>query len=316
MRQSPVISEGYPGNKRFAFTILDDTDVATRENIAPVYACLRDNGLRTTKTVWPYAWNGGKSAFRESETLADSAYRSFVRQLAEDGFEIASHGATMESSQRAQTLASLEAHKEIFGQYPRVHANHSWNRENIYWGAKRLDDPVLRWVWSRRRGGSDYFEGDRRESPHYWGDVCQSRFSYVRNLTFSSLNLLRINPSMPYADPRRPLVPAWFSTADADDVEAFVRRMTPDHVDELEAEGGLCILTTHFGKGYAPGGKLDARFHTVIEDLGRRGGWFVPVGPMLDWLAHRNGGIKPIPAGEWRAMQWRWALQAVRRPSR
>ena len=43
----------FPGDARFAFTILDDTDDSTLENVKPVYDCLRSHGLRTTKTVWP-----------------------------------------------------------------------------------------------------------------------------------------------------------------------------------------------------------------------------------------------------------------------
>jgi hypothetical protein len=40
----------FPGGKCFAFTIFDDTDVATVENIRPIYLLLEDLGMRTTKT--------------------------------------------------------------------------------------------------------------------------------------------------------------------------------------------------------------------------------------------------------------------------
>ena len=42
----------WPEDKAFAFTIIDDTDYATIENIKPVYDFLYDAGLKTTKTVW------------------------------------------------------------------------------------------------------------------------------------------------------------------------------------------------------------------------------------------------------------------------
>ena len=44
----------WPQNKEFAFTIIDDTDFATKKNIKPVYDLLYDLGFLTTKTVWVY----------------------------------------------------------------------------------------------------------------------------------------------------------------------------------------------------------------------------------------------------------------------
>src|SRR6185436_5946929 len=45
----------FPGGARFAFTVMDDTDVATVENIRPIYRLFESLGMRTTKTVWPVA---------------------------------------------------------------------------------------------------------------------------------------------------------------------------------------------------------------------------------------------------------------------
>ena len=44
----------WPHNKKFAFTIVDDTDGAFLENIQPVYDCLSANSIKTTKTIWVY----------------------------------------------------------------------------------------------------------------------------------------------------------------------------------------------------------------------------------------------------------------------
>ena len=41
----------FPTGKRFAFSVLDDTDDSTLKNVEPVYAMLRSYGLRTTKTT-------------------------------------------------------------------------------------------------------------------------------------------------------------------------------------------------------------------------------------------------------------------------
>ena len=43
----------FPNNKKFAFTILDDTDLSTVENVGPVYRLLAELDMRTTKSVWP-----------------------------------------------------------------------------------------------------------------------------------------------------------------------------------------------------------------------------------------------------------------------
>ena len=43
-----------PENKKFAFTIIDDTDDAFCNNIVPIYDILYENKLKTTKTVWVY----------------------------------------------------------------------------------------------------------------------------------------------------------------------------------------------------------------------------------------------------------------------
>lgn len=303
----------FPDGRRFAFTIIDDTDVATVENVAPVYALLQDSGLRITKTVWAFDWPGEGSHFASSETLDSAAYREFALDLQRRGFEIASHGATMESSDRATTAAAIARFTEVFGACPRVYANHSYNRENVYWGGARLDEPLLKAAFSRARGwAGGYYQGHVEGSRYWWGDLCLRHHEYVRNLTFDELNLLKVNPTLPYQDPSRPWVRWWFSAADAEDCDAFVRLVTPERLDRLEAEGGVCIVATHLGKRFAPGGVLDERFRAVCADLARRPGWYVPVGTLLDWL--RAGRTeRSLPRGEWRRMQWRWFADLVRR---
>ena len=127
-----------PPGKRFAFSVLDDTDDATVDNVRPLYALLQEYGLRTTKTVWPMDCPEGSRNFFAAETLQDKAYLGFVHELADAGFEVASHGATMESSRRERTLEGLELIRSEFGRYPRLFCNHGQNRENLYWGSKRF----------------------------------------------------------------------------------------------------------------------------------------------------------------------------------
>ena len=43
----------WPDNKRFVFTIIDDTDQTTVYNTKPIYDFLKDIGMRTTKPFGP-----------------------------------------------------------------------------------------------------------------------------------------------------------------------------------------------------------------------------------------------------------------------
>ncbi|HKS06205.1 MAG TPA: hypothetical protein VJR92_07840 [Gemmatimonadaceae bacterium] len=311
----------FPNGKRFAFTVVDDTDVATVANVRPLYELLHSLGMRTTKTVWPVPCPEGSKNFAGSETLAGDEYRAFVLELQRRGFEITWHGATMESSARDRTLAALERFREVFGAYPRIHVNHSHNRENIYWGAGRFDSPLLRWLVGTFIGRpASYFVGHDESSQYWWGDACARHFEYARNLTTSDINTARFNPSMPYRDPQRPLVPWWFSASDAESVDEFNALIHPENVARLEREGGFCIVATHFGKRFVTNGAVNAVTRERLELLAQRPGWFPTVGALLDWLRSRRGdgsaASGALPPSEWRSMQWRWAWDLLVRVAR
>ncbi len=303
----------FPEERRFAFTIMDDTDVATVDNVEPVYRLLDGLGLRTTKTVWPVGCPEGSRDFGSSETLEDPTYLEFVRWLERRGFEIAYHGATMESSRRERTERALAKFHTLFGGPPRVYANHAYNQENLYWGVDRLDDPVLRALYApfegRPRG---YYQGHVPGSPWWWGDLAGG-ITYIRNLTFSQINVSRINPSMPYRDARRAAPAWWFSASDANDVHDFNALISPANQDWLEREGGVCIVATHLGKGFATTGQVHPDTRRLLERLAAKPGWFVPVGELLDWLRAERNGSAGLPREEWRRMQWRWAWDLLGR---
>ena len=302
----------FPDGRRFAFTIIDDTDVGTVENLVPIYRLLQSLGMRTTKTVWPMPCPEGSRDYAGSDTLEDEAYRAFVVDLQARGFEIAFHGATMESSTRERTVAALERFRDTFGGYPAVHANHAYNRENVYWGEGRVDAPLLRRFLRRTSAAPpDYYQGHVVGSPYWWGDLLSEHVQYVRNLTFDDVNLLRVNPTMPYHDPRRPLVRWWFSGTDADSVDEFRRLLAPRRQERLEREGGVCIVATHFGKRYVRDGEVDPEVRERLAELAGRNGWFPPVGELLDWMRRQHGG-PTLPVHEWRRMQWRWVRDRVR----
>jgi hypothetical protein len=303
----------FPGGRRFAFTIMDDTDVATLANVEPVYRLLDQLGFRTTKTVWPVGCPEGSANFSSSETLEDAAYLDFVLGLKSRGFEIAYHGATMESSTRDRTALALARFRELFGGPPRVYANHAYNQENLYWGLDRIDDPLLRTLYKRVEGRpTGFYQGHVQHSRWWWGDLAE-QITYIRNLTFSDINVLRINPSMPYQDPRRPAVPWWFSASDAEDVHAFNSLISPTAQDRLAREGGVCIVATHLGKGFTEDGIVHAETRRLLERLAAKPGWFVPVGTLLDWLRTTREASPLLPHAEWKRMQWRWAMDLALR---
>ncbi len=126
----------FPDNKKFAFTVFDDTDLSTVANVGPVYRFLSDIGVHTTKSVWPLPAVPGAPI--GGATLADEPYLEWVRELQKDGFELALHNAQNDDARREVTERGLERFRKLLGHYPRTHCNHHNNRENIYWGPARL----------------------------------------------------------------------------------------------------------------------------------------------------------------------------------
>lgn len=303
----------FPADTRFAFTIIDDTDVATRENAEPFYDLLYDLGMRATKTVWPLACPEGSKNFSLSETLEDPDYLVFVEKLIRRGFEVTWHGATMESSRTERTVLALERFHELFGEYPSIHVNHALNQENLYWGPKRVDSPSLRWLLTRSSSmPPNFYSGEKEDSKFGWGSHAERHIRYARNLTFSDINTLKKNPSMPYHDPQRPLIRRWFSASDADNVVEFNALLSEKNQDRLERESGACIVATHIGKGFASGGKVHSETRRLLERLARKNAWFPTVTGLLDRLAQRNSSGH-LPSAEWRRMQWSWARDLVKR---
>ena len=91
----------WPAGKDFAFTIFDDPDLDTVENVAGIYPFLDDLGLRTTKAVWPIRGSGTPKFC--GATCEDEEYLKWVLRLKEKGFEIALHNVTYHTSTREQT---------------------------------------------------------------------------------------------------------------------------------------------------------------------------------------------------------------------
>jgi hypothetical protein len=303
-------SVDWPDGKSFAFTIFDDTDNATRAVVAPVYEFLGGLGLRTTKSVWTVRGDGTPRI--GGETCEDDDYRAWTLDLQAAGIEIGSHGATFETSNRERVILAMDSFREIYGHDPDSLANHADCAESIYWGADRVGG-ASRAAYNlmtgfRRRGA---FRGHVEGDPLFWGDICRDRVRYVRNFTFRDVNTLRACPTMPYHDPERPYVQAWFAASEGADVTAFNERLSEANQDRLEAEGGACIMYTHLASGFCRDDRIDARFATLMRRLAGKNGWFVPVTTLLDHLAGPDGPATITPDERGR-LERRWLLSKVR----
>ncbi|HXE81305.1 MAG TPA: hypothetical protein VNK41_11170 [Vicinamibacterales bacterium] len=290
----------WPAGRDFAFTVVDDPDAQTLEQGREVYALLDDLGLRTTKAVWvmePPTRNSG------GDTCESREYLAFCQQLQAKGFEIAYHNGAPGTLERPTIIRSLDLFRQYFGHDPVTMANH-YNEDAIYWGAARLSG-LARTVYRAVSRGPRGFFGHVEGHPSFWGDVCRARVRYVRNFVYRTLNTLRACPVMPYADPERPYVQAWYASAEGANRASFVRRLSERELDRLESEHGACILYTHFGHGFVGNGRLDPEFKRLMTRVAARNGWFVPVATLLDHLASQRG-VHVLTEGERRRLEWSW----------
>lgn len=278
----------FPEGKRFALTIVDDTDQTTLARARPLYDVLAQAGLRTTKTVWALDTAPDSVPTDQGESLADPAYREWVLDLQRQGFEIGLHGVRGGSSERPTIVAGLDQFRQVLGADPRLHVNHALNRENLYWGADRWWFPPFRWAFQLARPYS--FEGHRPESASFWGDLAQERLRYVRRFTYREINLLRVNPWMPYRVPGMPHVPYWFEGSDGGSIDQFESLLSDENLDRLEQEGGVTLIYAHLGAGsFNLDDTAHPRFVARIDAVSRRNGWFVPASDILDFLAAQPG---------------------------
>lgn len=125
------------------------------------------------------------------------------------------------------------------------------------------------------------------------------------------MNTLRACPMMPYHDPNRPYVRAWFASAEDAHVEQFNARLSERKQERLEAEGGACFMHTHLASGFCRDGALDACFRELMERISRRNGWFVPVGTLLGHPA-ASRGVAALSPPERAGRERRWLRGEVR----
>jgi hypothetical protein len=302
----------WPEGKDFAFTVFDDTDWGTVENLKPVYDFLYDLGIKTTKSVWPLS-NSNKP-LREGDTCEDPEYLEWLLDLQKKGFEIGYHLSSYNSSKRERTEEGLEKFKELFGHYPISMANHNVNKEGVYWGSGRLSFAATRLLYnfSTKFARKDIWEGHIKGSPYFWGDICRQKIKYVRNFVFREINTLKACPEMPYADASKPYVNLWYSASEGSGLKSYNQMITPENIDKLVRERGACIMYTHFAAGFYKDNVLNETFRKSMGYLAGKNGWFVPASTLLDYLI-KIKGIHQLKSSERLAMELKWLSTKIKR---
>ena len=300
----------WPEGKRFAFSVFDDTDGSTLENTAEIYALLKDLGMRTTKSVW--LLKNCQPCSPGGATCQDRDYLAWVKHLQASGFEVGYHMARCHSSIREETIEALTRFQLYFDHFPKVMANHSQCRENIYWGNNRFTG-VNGWMYNllTRFRQHQVFQGHVPESPYFWGDWCQEKIKYVRNFAFSDINSLKACPFMPYHDPARPFVSYWFASSKGNNVTVFNECLKEQAQDRLEEEGGACIMYVHFASRFYRDGEINPRFRFLMERLSKKNGWFVPTSTILDYLLKARGE-HVVSSAERNRLERSWLQDQIR----
>lgn len=280
----------FPEGKKFAFTVVDDTDYATVANVKPVYDLLYSCGIKTTKSVWVYPTRG----LFNGSSLQDEEYLSFIHELQDRGFEIGLHNVGDGLFTREEIRDGLDIFKENIGYYPRIHSNHASNPDNLFWWENRFVWPIslmykLLSKSKAKRGG------ESRINNFFWGDYAKQHIRYIRNLTFNGINTTTSDPKMPYRiNETAEFSNLWFSSSDGETVKEFTELISPANVDRLTEDGGVCIVYTHFSSGFVnDNGKVNSQFEKNIRYLAQKDGWFVPATTLLDHLANKKTIIDP-----------------------
>lgn len=274
----------WPNNKKFAFTIVDDTDRSVLHRVKSVYDFLYSQGIITTKTVWVYPPQDNMTG----DCLMDSDYLDFIKDLQSKGYEIALHNVGAGKFERKEIINGVKFFEEKLGMKPNMHIDHMSNPDNIYSGYERFQT-ILKYSMLALYKDKRICFGSNPESKHFWGDVAKKTIKYMRNYTFNGINTLKIDPLMPYIDKQKEQYSNyWFSSSDGHTSKEFNALITKENVDKLVKEGGLCIVYTHFARFADENGVLNKEFEEKIKYLASKDGWFAPASEILDYLLQQK----------------------------
>jgi hypothetical protein len=95
-------------------------------------------------------------------------------------------------------------------------------------------------------------------------------------------------------------------------VNEFNKILCRTNQERLELERGVCILTTHFGKGFVKRGKLNPVTQDLLTQLSRRNGWFAPVSKVLEYLKGFRGETS-VQNDNLFSLELKWFVHAFKR---
>lgn len=270
----------------FYFTIIDDTDDATYENILPVYNLLYRYKIFITKTIWVYP---PKDKTSKGDSLQRLKYLNFIKELKEKGFEIGLHNVGSGDYTRDEILKGIEEFKNKLGEYPKIHVNHSYNKDSIYGGYKRFNLPISALIRKMYKQYSGAFHGEEPKSRYFWGDKHKEIIQFSRNHEFDEINTIKCDPYMPYIDPKRSkYANYWYSATFAPNQWVYNKIVNKKNIERLDKENGACILFTHLGY-FMQNGKVDKGFIESLEILSdNENGVYKPVSNVLDEIAEKR----------------------------
>ena len=285
--QTQVLLSIFPDGKDFAFTIIEDPDYGDYKHKVMIYEYLDSLHLKTTKGIWVVDNKHGSSAKRwksntRGVTASDKEYLQYNIDLQKRGFEICLHTVGPGNDFREETRYGYDLFQSYFGQYPKINTNHADNMENIYWGADRFSNGVMKFLYGLV---IQRFEGHVETSRYFWGDICKEKTTYVRGFATDKLNTLSVNPSMPYHLEDKPYVNYWFGCTDGYNADKFKRVLSDDNIKKLVEERGVSLVYTHFAFGFFDeNNHIDEDVKRQLTKISKLNGWFVPASTILDRL--------------------------------
>lgn len=279
----------YPYGKRFALSIVDDTDGATEASSVPIYDELMRHNILVTKTVWAMRKKSISGIYpqiiQEGETLENRSYQQFCERIHACGFEIALHCASAGNSKREDTIRAYDLYEKIFGHSPDTNIMHGRNIENMYWGRYAYRNRLYQLIVSALEKVD--FAGHQPQSEYFWGDICKEKTKYIRLFETLKLNTLSFDPATPFHDPNKPYVNWWFSSTYAEG-SRLLNLLSDRNIESLADDYGASIFHTYlcrFVRKSHRSTSVIPRFRELIEKLStRKDGWYVPVNKLLDRL--------------------------------
>lgn len=277
----------------FYFTIIDDTDDTTLENISTIYNLLQKYNIFITKTVWVYP---PRDKMSKGDSLQRPEYFKFVKELKDKGFEIGIHNVGSGDYKRDEILRGIEEFRNKLGEYPKIHVNHSYNKDSIYGGYKRFNAPISTIIKYMYKQYSGVFQGEESGAKYFWGDKHKEIIRYSRNHETDEINTIKYDPYMPYVDPKRSkYANYWYSATFAPNQWVYNKVVNKESIERLDKQNGACILFTHLGY-FMQNGKIDKEFIESLEILSNnQNGIYIPVSKVLERIAENRavkGGVK------------------------